>query len=103
MIPSWGRIISKKDVFVKQDIQYLIFDNLRILQNSSRNIIKQLGQHGYKDLTNLIEISQKVGSNQVIALTFHLFHLPLISTLDKKNHYTMTLTCVFSPHVYVLD
>ena len=75
-----------EDVFVEHHHnQYLIFDDLRVLPNSPGNTIKLLNQFGYNDLTNVIEISEKVGLNQVVVLSCRLFNLPLISLYERVH------------------
>ncbi|KAK4270437.1 hypothetical protein QN277_023473 [Acacia crassicarpa] len=63
-------------VFVRGESIYLIFDDLTVLQTSTRNTIHQLIQLGYTDFTKLTEISPKVGLNQIM----DLLNRALIST-----------------------
>ena len=52
-------------VFVKGEAIYLIFDDLRVLENSPRNIVDHLVQLGYTDFTKLTHVTPNVCLNQV--------------------------------------
>ncbi|KAI4354629.1 hypothetical protein L6164_003478 [Bauhinia variegata] len=55
-------------VFVKGEAMYLIFDDLKVMKGSLSNSLQHLIQLGYKDLSNLIDISPKVGLNEILDL-----------------------------------
>ncbi|MED6167336.1 hypothetical protein PIB30_001759 [Stylosanthes scabra] len=55
-------------VFVKGEAMYFIFDDLRVLQSSPSNFVKELTQLGYRNFHKLVEISPCVGLNEILDL-----------------------------------
>ncbi|XP_028783527.1 uncharacterized protein LOC114739711 [Neltuma alba] len=55
-------------VFVRGDTMYLIFDDLRVLENFPGNTVHYLVQRGHTDLTKLTEVAPNVGLNQIMDL-----------------------------------
>ncbi|KAI9080123.1 hypothetical protein K1719_037939 [Acacia pycnantha] len=55
-------------VFVRGDTIYLIFDDLRVLENSTGNTIDHLVRLGYTDFTKLTQVTPNVGLNQIMDL-----------------------------------
>ncbi|WJX43086.1 hypothetical protein P8452_30238 [Trifolium repens] len=55
-------------VFVKKGSLYLIFDDLKVLQNSPGNSAQQLIQLGYKNFHKLTQVSLNVGLKEILDL-----------------------------------
>ena len=51
--------------FVKGEVKYLVFDDLKVLQNSLSNFAEELVQRDYKDINKLTERLQNVGLTEV--------------------------------------
>ncbi|KAI9085391.1 hypothetical protein K1719_032647 [Acacia pycnantha] len=60
---------SKGDgVFVRGDTIYLIFDDLRVLENSAENTVDHLVRLGYTDFTKITQVTPNVDLNQIMDL-----------------------------------
>ena len=55
-------------VFVKGEHMYLVFDDLKVLQNSPSNFATELIQLGYRNFNKLTEMSPNVGLKEVTFL-----------------------------------
>ncbi|QHO54005.1 uncharacterized protein LOC107474963 [Arachis duranensis] len=55
-------------VFVKGEAMYFILDDLRVLQSSPNNFVKELTQLGYRNFHKLIDISPCVGLKEILDL-----------------------------------
>ncbi|KAK4270439.1 hypothetical protein QN277_023475 [Acacia crassicarpa] len=55
-------------VFVRGEATYLIFDDLRVFENSPQNTVDHLVQLGYKDFTKLTHVTPNVCLNQIMDL-----------------------------------
>ncbi|XLS48336.1 hypothetical protein HN51_022694 [Arachis hypogaea] len=55
-------------VFVKGEAMYFILDDLRVLQSSPNNFVKELTQLGYRNFHKLIDISPCVGLKEMLEL-----------------------------------
>ncbi|XP_028783614.1 uncharacterized protein LOC114739705 [Neltuma alba] len=55
-------------VFVRGDTMYLIFDDLRVLENFPGNTVHHLVQLGHTDLSKLAEVAPNVGLSQIMDL-----------------------------------
>ncbi|KAF7845418.1 uncharacterized protein G2W53_002323 [Senna tora] len=59
---------TRNGVFVEASTTYLIFDDLKVLQNSATNCAHQLVQLGYTSFDKLTLISPTLGFNQILEL-----------------------------------
>ena len=57
-------------VFVRGDTMYLIFDDLRVVENSTGNIVHHFVQLDYTDFTKLTKVTPKVSLNQVFLQSY---------------------------------
>ncbi|CAL5210869.1 unnamed protein product [Lathyrus oleraceus] len=65
---DFGEVGLGDGVFVKKGSLYLIFDDLKVLQNSPGNSVQQLLQLGYKNLNKFKQISLNVGLKEILDL-----------------------------------